>query len=63
MIWNSASEFFAMGGYGPYVWGSFGLCAIAFAAEWVLVKQRRHAILARLRRQGIAGRLEQEQMA
>jgi heme exporter protein D len=52
-----------MGGYGPYVWGSFGLCAIAFAAEWALVKQRRHAILARLRRQGIAGRLEQEQMA
>ena len=28
MNWNSASEFFAMGGYGLYVWGSYGVgCA------------------------------------
>ncbi len=63
MNWGSAANFFAMGGYGPYVWGSFGVCAVALAAEWVLVKQRRHAILASLRRQGIAARLEQEQLA
>jgi heme exporter protein D len=63
MNWNSPAEFFAMGGYALYVWGSFGVCAVALAAEWLLVKQRSHAILASLRRQGIAARLEQEQMA
>jgi heme exporter protein D len=63
MNWNSASEFFAMGGYGLYVWGSFGVCAVALAAEWVLVRQRSRAILASVKRQGIAARLEQEQMA
>jgi heme exporter protein D len=26
MNWGSASEFFAMGGHGLYVWGSFGAC-------------------------------------
>jgi len=25
MNWNSASEFFAMGGYGLYVWGSYAV--------------------------------------
>ena len=63
MNWNSASEFFAMGGYALYVWGSFGVCAVALVAEWLLVKQRSHAILASLRRQGIAARLDEEQMA
>jgi heme exporter protein D len=63
MNWASPAEFFAMGGYGFYVWGSFGVCALALVAEWVLVKQRSHAILASLRRQGIAARLEEEQMA
>ncbi len=29
MNWGSASEFFAMGGYGLYVWGSFGVTAAA----------------------------------
>ena len=27
MIWQSASEFWAMGGYGVYVWGSMGVSA------------------------------------
>ena len=34
-MWNSASEFLAMGGYALYVWSSFGLCAIAFCVEAV----------------------------
>ena len=28
MQWNSVSEFFAMGGYAFYVWGSFGATAL-----------------------------------
>jgi heme exporter protein D len=44
VIWNSASEFFAMGGYGLYVWGSFGVTAVVIAAEIWLVAARRTAI-------------------
>ena len=25
MVWDSASDFFAMGGYGLYVWGAYGV--------------------------------------
>ena len=46
--WNSFGEFLAMGGYGVYVWGSFGLCAAALAVEAVLLAQRRRAALALL---------------
>ena len=31
--WSSWSDFFAMGGYGLYVWGSFGMCALVLALE------------------------------
>jgi heme exporter protein D len=44
VIWNSASEFFAMGGYGLYVWGSFGVTAVVIAAEIWSVAARRKAI-------------------
>ncbi len=42
MNWNSASEFFAMGGYGLYVWGAYGVTAAWMLAEPWLVR-RRHA--------------------
>ena len=44
MIWTSTSEFWAMGGYGLYVWGSFGVTAVVIAAEIWLVAARRKAI-------------------
>ena len=32
-----------MGGYGLYVWGSFGMCALVLAAEsWGLRARRRN---------------------
>ena len=40
MNWGSASDFFAMGGYGLYVWGSYIVCAIAMVAEPLLIAQR-----------------------
>lgn len=61
MIWNSASEFFAMGGYGLYVWGSFGACAVAFVVEPLLIRQRHSQIVRTLRRQAAAEKLEMEQ--
>jgi len=40
MNWGSASEFFAMGGYGLYVWGSFGVTAAALLIETLLARKR-----------------------
>lgn len=34
------SEFLAMGGYGRYVWGSFGVVALALVIEVVGLKLR-----------------------
>jgi heme exporter protein D len=40
MNWNSASEFFAMGGYGLYVWGSYAVALALMVIEPVLARQR-----------------------
>lgn len=45
MIWNSWSDFWAMGGYGLYVWGSFGVSAGLMAYEMYWVKQARNKAL------------------
>lgn len=48
--WHDASEFFAMGGYAPYVWGSVGLCALAMLLEPWLLRRRHRRILQALKR-------------
>ncbi len=45
MQWNNAAEFFAMGGYGVYVWGSFGVSALALVVEVWLIRRRRAAAI------------------
>jgi heme exporter protein D len=47
---NTVSEFFAMGGYALYVWGSFGVTALLMVAEPVLLRSRRKIVLQRLNR-------------
>ena len=54
MNWESPAAFFAMGGYGLYVWGSFGACALLMIVEPILAKKRRTSILQSLRRERIA---------
>ena len=45
MSWASASDFFAMGGYGFYVWGSFLVTAACIASEvWFLRARRSEAL-------------------
>ncbi len=44
MNWSSWSDFLAMGGYGFYVWGSFGVSALVIAIEIVQLKARRTAL-------------------
>jgi heme exporter protein D len=51
MHWNSFADFLAMGGYAGYVWGSFGVTALAMVIEPILVARSRKATIARLKRQ------------
>jgi heme exporter protein D len=55
MNWHSASEFFAMGGYGLYVWGSYAMTAALMGLE-PLLAARRHA---QARRAAASDHLEQ----
>ena len=48
MIWNSWSEFFAMGGYGLYVWGSTVVVAICMFGEMAGLRMRRTAAIEQL---------------
>jgi len=48
MHWASAADFFAMGGYGLYVWGSYLVTLAALVAEIVLLGRRRRAALERI---------------
>jgi heme exporter protein D len=59
MHWNSASEFFAMGGYAFYVWGSFGVTALIMVVEPIMVSRRRKNLMSRLKRQIAAENLAQ----
>ena len=43
-------EFFAMGGYAFYVWGSFGVTAVLMILEVILLRRRRQQLLRRLGR-------------
>lgn len=45
MHWQSAAEFFSMGGRGFFVWGSYGVAAILIALEiWLLRRDRRQSL-------------------
>jgi heme exporter protein D len=42
MQWGSVGEFFAMGGYAFYVWGSYLVTGVLLAAEiWLLARRQR----------------------
>jgi len=50
MNWASWSDFFAMGGYALYVWGSYGVVFGLLALEIALLIQRKRSILQQLDR-------------
>jgi heme exporter protein D len=56
MQWNSVSDFFAMGGYAFYVWGSFGLTALVMVVETLLIRRHRTELLGDLRNEQISER-------
>ena len=61
MHWNSVAEFFAMGGYALYVWGSFGACALLMIAEPLLARRRLSEVRRSLIRERLADELELQQ--
>lgn len=44
VYWKSLDDFLAMGGYGLYVWGSFGMTALVIVLELWSLRQRRKAL-------------------
>ena len=50
MNWGSAAEFFAMGGYAPYIWGSYAVVALCMLVESLSVRARRTRALRELER-------------
>ncbi len=55
---DSIRDFFYMGGYALYVWGSFGVTALLMIAEPLVLAARRREMIRRLRR---LARLQSEQ--
>lgn len=48
MIWQSWGDFFKMGGYALYVWGSVTVVAIVMTAEVIALRCRSKSIRAQL---------------
>jgi heme exporter protein D len=47
MNWASWSDFWAMGGYGLYVWGSYGATlALMLLEPWLVARHKRRALQA-----------------
>lgn len=47
--WNSWHDFWLMGGYAIYVWGSYAVTLLLIIAEVVLLKMRRSSAVRPLR--------------
>ena len=58
MNWGSWADFWAMGGYGFYVWGSYGAVVAVIALELWLLRARRSTAVADVK----ATNLKQEPM-
>ncbi|WP_255562780.1 heme exporter protein CcmD [Polynucleobacter sp. AP-Melu-500A-A1] len=60
LMWNSPSEFFAMGGYALYVWSSFGMCALVLLLEPLVIRARNKTVIRRLHQQLLAEQFDKE---
>jgi len=45
MNWSSWSDFFAMGGYALYVWGSVLMMLVLLVGEVAAVRMRRNSLM------------------
>jgi len=45
MNWESLSAFIDMGGYAPFVWGSYGVTLVLIVVElWALSRRRKDTV-------------------
>jgi len=63
MKWQSWAEFWAMGGYALYVWGSVGVTFIALVIEVWAARAARQSTLAQLNAQHLVTNLSNEDVA
>jgi heme exporter protein D len=61
MNWNSWSEFFHMGGYALYVWGSYAVTAALIVGEILLLRARRNNALKLALRTVKYGKVEKDE--
>jgi heme exporter protein D len=47
MRWSSFSEFISMGGYGLYVWGSYGVTLVLLGGEVIMLWKRKRELSKR----------------
>ena len=52
-----------MGGYGLYVWSSFGACALVCIFEPLQIRKRHQAIVQRLKREIRAEKFDEEELS
>jgi heme exporter protein D len=56
VTWGSWDAFWSMGGYGLYVWGSYGMVVAVLAIEIWQLKTRRRAAEVEAKRESARGR-------
>lgn len=60
MQWGNFENFLAMGGYGFYVWGAYGMTVLMIAIEIWQLRSRRAHVVADLSRQARARKNSEE---
>jgi len=62
MRWESWSQFWAMGGYAVYVWGSVGVTALLMALEVWQARWAHRAVLKQLKTEQAVAQLPVEEL-
>jgi heme exporter protein D len=62
MRWESWSQFWAMGGYAVYVWGSVGVTALLLAAEVWQARWAHRLVLNQLKTEQAVAQLPVEEL-
>ncbi len=62
MRWESWSQFWAMGGYAMYVWGSVGVTALLLAVEVWQARWEHRVVLNQLKTEQAVAQLPVEEL-
>ncbi len=62
MRWESWSQFWAMGGYAVYVWGSMGVTALLLALEVLQARWAHRVVLNQLKAEQVVAQLPVEEL-